>query len=175
MRVRLTLDADGRLEVTAAPLPPRPEVLGYTLSDRPVSSADPLRYHKTARRAFVDGELDRLRNATGCDEVLFVNERGELTEGSWTNLFVRRGGMLLTPPVACGLLDGTLRRELLETRLGEVVEAVLRPADLDSADEVLLGNSVRGLLPALPVPCVAGAPGRGPAQKPRAISRTKSL
>jgi para-aminobenzoate synthetase / 4-amino-4-deoxychorismate lyase len=57
---------------------------------------------------------------------------------------------LLTPPVACGLLDGTLRQELLATRPDEVAEAVLRPNDLADADAVLLDNSVRGLMPARP-------------------------
>lgn len=148
MRVRLTLDVDGRIDVVAGPLTSLPAVLQYALSDRPVSSADPLRYHKTTRRAGYESELARLRAETGCDEVLFVNEHGELTEGCWTNLFVQRGDLLLTPPVACGLLDGTLRRELLDTRPEDVVESVLRPDDLDGTDAVLLGNSVRGLMPA---------------------------
>ena len=78
--------------------------------------------------------------------MLFRNERGELTEGAWTNLFVRRGGRLLTPKVSCGLLDGTLRRELLET--GAAEEAVLHLEDLAAAEAVLFGNSVRGLMPA---------------------------
>jgi para-aminobenzoate synthetase/4-amino-4-deoxychorismate lyase len=103
---------------------------------------------KTTRRSFYEGELARLGGATGCDEVLFLNERGELTEGVWTNLFVRCGGPLLTPPVARGLLDGTLRQELLATRPDEVAEALLRPSDLADAEAVLLGNSVRGLMPA---------------------------
>ncbi len=98
------------------------------------------------------GERRWSRNSTDqSNSVLFVNEHGELTEGCWTNLFVQRGDLLLTPPVACGLLDGTLRRELLDTRPEDVVESVLRPDDLDGADAVLLGNSVRGLMPARPV------------------------
>ena len=151
MRVRLLLDEDGEPGLTAEPLAPAPPVLRWARSDRPASSRDPFRYHKTTRRDLYDTELARLRAATGCDEVVFVNERGELTEGSWTNLFVRRGRHFLTPPVASGLLGGTLRAELLASRPGECVEAVLRPADLADADEVLLGNSVRGLMPALPV------------------------
>ena len=83
--------------------------------------------------------------------MLFLNDRGELTEGSRTNLFVERGGRLLTPPVSCGLLNGTLRQELLDTRPGEVVEAVLRPEDLASAERIYLGNSVRGLVAARPL------------------------
>ena len=93
----------------------------------------------------LDGERERLAAETGCEEVLFVNERGELTEGSYTSIFVERNSMLMTPPLACGLLDGTLRRELLESEGNRVVERVLYPVDLDTADAVWLGNSVRGL------------------------------
>jgi para-aminobenzoate synthetase/4-amino-4-deoxychorismate lyase len=160
-RVRLMLDEDGEITVSVQPLRPLAEPLCYAVSDRPVSSGDRFLYHKTTRRGFYDEELARMRAATDCDEVLFVNERGELTEGSWTNLFVRRGRKLLTPPVACGLLDGTLRRELLETRPGEVEEAVLRRQDLARAEAVFLGNSVRGLLRAHPAAPSALAPGGG--------------
>lgn len=152
-RVRLLLGRDGAVSVTATAIPaPDPEsVLRYALSDRPVDSGDPHRRHKTTRRAMLDDERERLAAATGCDEALFVNERGELTEGSYTNLFVERGGRLLTPPLSCGLLDGTLRRELLESPDGRVSERVLHPRDLADADAVFLGNSVRGLLRARPV------------------------
>jgi para-aminobenzoate synthetase / 4-amino-4-deoxychorismate lyase len=155
-RVRLVLSENGEIVITAEPLRLLPAaVLRYVISDRPVCSDDPLVYHKTTRRAFYEAELSRLCTLHGCDEVLFVNERGELTEGSWTNLFVKRDGKLLTPPVACGLLSGTLRCELLETRPEEVEEAMLRPQDLAQAEAVLLGNSVRGLMAA--VGCEAGA------------------
>ena len=80
------------------------------------------------------------------------DRRGELTEGSFTNLFIERDGRLLTPPVSCGLLDGTLRRELIEDPGTPVEERVLGPEDLESADRVLLGNSVRGLVPGRPRP-----------------------
>lgn len=151
MRVRLLLDEDGEATITATPLPAGPPpVLRYAVSDRPVSSRDPFLYHKTTRRAAYDAELARLSARTGCSEALFVNERGELTEGAWTNLFIRRGDRLLTPPVSCGLLDGTLRSDLLQRRPDSVLQRVLRPEDLATADEVLLGNSVRGLMRALP-------------------------
>ena len=152
MRVRLTLGEEGDLEIETTPLPKTEAnaVLRYALSDRPIDRASPFFFHKTTRRTFYDGELARLRAATGCDEVILVNERGELTEGTRTNLFVELGGHILTPPVACGLLDGTLRRELLESSELPVEESVLRPEDLRRANRVLLGNSVRGLVPAVP-------------------------
>lgn len=152
MRVRLLLDEDGELTVTSEPLPDRADTalhlpLRWRFATQPVSSADPFLYHKTSRRALYDDELARAR-ADGFDEVLFRNEFGELTEGAWSNLFVRRGGRLLTPPVRCGLLDGTLRQELLAT--GAIEEAVLRTEDLAGAEAVLFGNSVRSLMPAVP-------------------------
>ncbi|MBK8173798.1 MAG: aminodeoxychorismate synthase component I [Rhodospirillales bacterium] len=158
-RVRLVLDEDGEISVESAPLLPRSSMLRYALAGRPVFTRDPLLYHKTTRRDAYDEELKQRRAECACDEVLFVNERGELTEGTWTNLFVRRDGRLLTPPVSCGLLDGTLRRALLDAGDGTVVEAVLYPEDLAGADAVLLGNSVRGLMPARPSsPSSSGIP-----------------
>ncbi|MBK8210700.1 MAG: aminodeoxychorismate synthase component I [Rhodospirillales bacterium] len=146
MRVRLLLDEDGEASVTTQPLPQScDKALRWRFATQAVSMRDPFLYHKTTRRPLYDAELAGAR-AAGCDEVLFCNERGELTEGAWTNLFVRRAGRLLTPPVACGLLDGTLRRELLDT--GAAEEAVLRAEELKDAEAVLFGNSVRGLMPA---------------------------
>lgn len=78
--------------------------------------------------------------------MLFRNERGELTEGARSNIFIRRGGLLLTPPLAAGLLPGVLRAELLAQ--GQAREATLTPDDLKG--EVWLGNSLRGLIPAKP-------------------------
>ena len=151
-RIRLLLDQGGGPGVTATAitLPDPPPAVRYAMAARPIDSRDPHRYHKTTRREMLDEECARLATETGCDEVLFINERGELTEGSYTNLFVEKGGWLLTPPLSCGLLDGTLRRELLETG-DQVEERVLYPRDLDEADAVWLGNSVRGLQPAQPV------------------------
>ncbi|NJO67551.1 MAG: aminodeoxychorismate synthase component I, partial [Rhodospirillales bacterium] len=106
-RVRLLIDEDGTISLTAAPLSVLPPVLRFALSPRPASSRDPMRYHKTTQRTLYEAELARQTAETGCHEVLFVNEHGELTEGAWTNLFLRRGDRLLTPPARCGLLIGT--------------------------------------------------------------------
>jgi branched-subunit amino acid aminotransferase/4-amino-4-deoxychorismate lyase len=75
-----------------------------------------------------------------------MNERGEITEGCRTNVFAEIDGVLVTPPVSCGLLDGCLRRELVDE--GRCREAILTPGDLQRADALYVGNSLRGLIPA---------------------------
>lgn len=143
MRVRLTLDATGPA-VTAVPLPPNPPVFRFALAPERLDSQSLWLMHKTTNRAFYDEPRQRAHAEPGVDEVVFCNERGELTEGSITNLFVERNGILLTPPLSSGLLPGTLRAELLAS--GKAAEQVLTLADLEAAEAIWLGNSVRGLM-----------------------------
>jgi para-aminobenzoate synthetase/4-amino-4-deoxychorismate lyase len=76
---------------------------------------------------------------------VLVRADGLVTEGSWTSVFVEQAdGTLLTPPLALGLLPGVLRRSLIEA--GRAREAELRLEDL--AGGFLIGNAVRGLMPA---------------------------
>ena len=74
-----------------------------------------------------------------------LRDDGLVTEGCFTNIFVERDGLLLTPPVGLGLLPGVLRRHLLDA--GRAIEAELRLADL--AGGFFIGNALRGLMPAL--------------------------
>jgi para-aminobenzoate synthetase/4-amino-4-deoxychorismate lyase len=142
LRVRLTLDEAGRHEATAATLEANPSLWTYVIADTRVISTDLLQQHKTNWRALYDSE------AGLADEVLFCNERGELAEGARSNIFVERAGMLLTPPLSAGALDGRLRAELVAT--GKAREAVLMPADLTNAN-VYCGNSLRGLIRVVPL------------------------
>jgi para-aminobenzoate synthetase / 4-amino-4-deoxychorismate lyase len=148
LRIRLVLDERGVFTCTTAPIGGAPLRWSYVLSPHRVNSSDKLLRHKTTWREFYDSERARLAEATGCDEAIFLNERDELTEGSRTNIFLRRGGKLFTPQLSCGLLDGVLRRELIES--GQCSETILTRDDLVVADEVLLGNSLRGLIRATP-------------------------
>lgn len=143
MRVRLTLSESG-VEVTAVPLPPNPEKFRFIIAGETLDSTSVWLAHKTTNRAFYDSPRLAAHDRFGVDEVVFLNERGELTEGSITNLFIERGGKLLTPALSSGLLPGTLRAELIET--GKAQEAILTLADLHDADAIFLGNSVRGLI-----------------------------
>jgi para-aminobenzoate synthetase/4-amino-4-deoxychorismate lyase len=146
LRVRLMLDEKGRFVASAEPLGSNPAFWKFTISPERVDSSDVLLRHKTDWRDLYEREHARVAR-DGIDEVLFVNERGELTEGSRTNLFVRKDGRLVTPPPSCGLLNGILRSKLLES--GACVEDIVYPHDLDTAGEIFLGSSLRGLIPAV--------------------------
>ena len=163
LRVRLLLDEKGGLKIAATPQPPQQpgQRMRFVLSPTRLTSADPFLYHKTTRRELYDREWQHFNETVGADEVLYLNERGELTEGSRTTIFVEREGKLVTPPLAAGLLPGTLRAELLAT--GLAVEASLCPSDLSSPAPggrppvVWLGNSVRGLVRAEPLVATASS------------------
>ncbi|TYC67996.1 aminodeoxychorismate synthase component I [Stappia sp. BW2] len=145
-RVRLLLSADGGVSVTSVELPaPAPEaVFNLIIARETTHSADRFLFHKTTNRAFYDETRERYQAETGCQEVLFVNENGYLTEGSYTTLFVKQNGKLLTPALQHGLLPGTFRAGLLECGLAS--EADLTLQDLQEAEDVYVGNSVRGLI-----------------------------
>jgi para-aminobenzoate synthetase/4-amino-4-deoxychorismate lyase len=146
--VRLLLAEDGGITVTSTPieLPTRDTVWRFVISDQRLDEKDPFFYHKTTRRQFYDREMERQKALSGCDEVVFLNKKGELTEGTRTNLFIEIDGRLFTPALTCGLLPGTLREELLDLPRAAASEAILTPQDLRDADRVYLGNSVRGLI-----------------------------
>ncbi|MBB3912154.1 para-aminobenzoate synthetase/4-amino-4-deoxychorismate lyase [Sphingomonas desiccabilis] len=138
-RVRLLLSPTGAIAIEAGPLPPAPsEPVSVALVPLPVSPADFRLRYKTSDRAIYDGA----RQGTGCFDVAFVAPDGQVTEGSFTSVFVERDGLLHTPPLSAGLLPGVLRAELLGA--GRAVEAVVRPADL--AQGFYVGNAVRGLI-----------------------------
>ena len=150
-RVRLLLNAAGYVTLTSVAMaaPPEPATMRYAISEHRIDRRDVFLFHKTTIRQLYDGEHARYADLYGCDEVLFLNERGELAEGSRTNIFIARDGVLVTPPLESGLLPGTLRAELLGS--GEAREAILFPRDLEAGNEVYLGNSVRGLVRAEPM------------------------
>ncbi len=134
---------------TAAPLGPDAQQWRYAVSPKRVLSSDVLQQHKTGWRDLYESEHARLAREAGCDEVLFLNEKGELAEGARSTLFVEIAGVLYTPPLGSGILDGCLRRALIDS--GKCLERRLTPEDLARADRVFFGNSLRGLNPAAAV------------------------
>jgi branched-chain amino acid aminotransferase len=86
----------------------------------------------------------------GAEDALLLNDRGELTEATTSNLWIVRDGMVQTPPVEAGILQGITRTFLLNILRQRNIpheEVVLRPVDLGSAQEAFLSSSVRLLMP----------------------------
>lgn len=141
-KVRVLLEPDGSIILTSQPIittDRAAHVARIAISQQRVDSSDPFRYHKTTRRALYD---EQFQAHPGCYDVIFQNERNEVTEGSYNTIVIARNGELLTPALDCGLLPGVLREELLE--VGAIREAVLTLNDLQTADTIWLVNSVRG-------------------------------
>lgn len=104
----------------------------------------------------------------GFDEVVLLNERGEVSECTAANVFCVRGGKVQTPPLESGCLEGITRSILLEIgpRIGiSCAEATLRPQDLYAADEVFISSTNRNLLP------VGEIAGHGYANAPGPVTR----
>jgi para-aminobenzoate synthetase/4-amino-4-deoxychorismate lyase len=142
-RVRLTLDPRGQIALTNSPIAPNSSECKVTIARERTASTDVFLRHKTTHRPLYD-RLFAAAQQSGFDEVLFRNERDEVTEGAISNIFVRIEGRLYTPPLASGVLPGVFRRHLLEA-VPRAEERILTLADLRSADELYLCNSVRGL------------------------------
>jgi len=137
-KVRLLLFNDGRIGCESAPIAEPALDATAAFATVAVDSADAFLYHKTSWRGVYAGELARRPDLA---EVIFLNERGEATEGSSSNVVALLDGELLTPPISSGLLPGVFRGELLA--LGSIRERVLTRRDLESAEQLYLINSVR--------------------------------
>ncbi len=147
LRLRLALDKDGAINITQAEMPnhdkSNPAPITCVISKATLSSDEVFLRYKTTKRKLYDEEFRIYNDKIGAGEVIYFNEKDELCEGSRTNIFLEINGKLVTPPLSCGLLPGTLRARLLEK--GVVEEKVLTLSDLKSANKIYLGNSVRGM------------------------------
>ena len=142
-RIRLLVNPDGAATLTPTPFAPTQPTGRVRISAERTLSTDIFLRHKTTRRTLYDQAYQQAL-VTGYDEVLFLNERDELTEGAISNLFLRIGNVLLTPPLASGVLPGIYRQHVLET-YPNAKEKVLTLEDLHTADAILICNSLRGI------------------------------
>lgn len=145
LRVRLVMTYRGKMEVTATPFEPVSEgtVWRLKVARTKLQSEDSLFRHKTTRREPYEAARAEFTKEEA-DEVILLNERGEVCEGTITNLFAEADdGMLLTPPLTSGLLPGVLRAELIRERKAR--GEVLKLEDLRRR-KLFVGNSLRGLI-----------------------------
>jgi para-aminobenzoate synthetase/4-amino-4-deoxychorismate lyase len=144
-RVRLTLAHDGQYRIDLAEMTDDGAPCHVVLADERLDADDYLLRHKTSARSLYDRALARLAAHPDVFDAIFLNTRGEVCEGARSNVFIERGGVLLTPPLSCGLLPGVMRRHLLES--GRALECVLTLDDLLNAPAIHMANALRGLIP----------------------------
>lgn len=146
LRVRVALDAGGAINVTAqayAPLSPD-TIWRVAIARTRLDKNDPLLHHKTTRRQIYDAARAEF-SRDDIDEVILLNNEGRVCEGTITSVFMDHGATCCaTPALDCGLLPGILREELIAG--GIVHEAELTEDDLRKAKNILVGNSLRGLI-----------------------------
>lgn len=145
-KVRLKLASNGQLECEAIQI--QVEAFSTTLnlialSSVRTNSCNQMCYHKTTERALYDW-ASRFAQENGYADIIFLNEREEITEGATSNIFVEQAGHLFTSPVHCGLLNGIYRQHLLEKN-PEIQEKVLYLNNLVEAEKIYICNAVRGL------------------------------
>ncbi len=144
-RLRLAIDQAGAIAIQSAPLTPLTQAVRVLLA-ADASAADGLFLrHKSSVRSRYDAAW-RDAEAHGAFDTLFFNERGELTEGGRSNVFVQIDGQWLTPALACGVLPGIMRGVLLEE--WDAREALITRAMLAGATQIVVCNALRGALTA---------------------------
>lgn len=149
-RIRLLLNFRGELEFQVFPLGKNgwgTDSAKVKLSVEHTSSEDIFLQHKTTRREFYNEQFHKALDE-GCDEVIFTNERGEISEGAISNIFIQaQDNSWYTPPLSSGLLPGIWRAATMKKLKAK--EKVLYIADLKNAKQIIIGNSVRGGILAL--------------------------
>lgn len=145
--LKLVLSFSGEATLAASALVPWPQPVSVLLAPQPTVSDDLFLRHKTSLRARYD-QAWRSAQEQGAFDMLFHNEKGELTEGGRSNVFLRLDGQWLTPPLEAGLLPGVMRGVLLDDPRWRAREARLTIADLHRAEQVVVCNALRGAMPA---------------------------
>ena len=145
LRCRLTLRFDGKINITTAPLILNSTTWILGLSETILSSSDPWLLHKSSNRGLYDAERANLPH--GIDEFIYLNERNEVCEGTITNIFVKKAGQWITPPLSSGCLPGVLRRKKIED--GSCKVKIVTFSDLHDAEKIIVGNALRGEIEAV--------------------------
>ncbi len=142
-KVRLTLDKFGKVQLSHEPIVLTHDIGKIAIAEVRTNSNDKFFYHKTTRRQIYD-KASQLAKQLGLADFIFLNERGEVSEGAISNIFVEKAGRLYTPPISAGILAGVYRAHVLETH-SHASERVLEVQDLRDAERIWICNAVRGM------------------------------
>jgi len=141
-RLRLLLDHQGKVTLSATPLAPLPSRPLVALAPQRLPVDSTWLRHKTTYRPWFDAATAWLAQHPDYFDLIFFNEHNQLCEGSRSNVYLLLDGLWYTPPVACGLLPGVQREQILAS--GQALERCLTQADLARAQGVKLSNALRG-------------------------------
>ena len=142
-RLKLSLAHDGAFRVECALLAQIAQPVRLLLAPEATGASDLFLRHKTSIRTRYDAAW-RAAEAQGAFDMLFFNERGELTEGGRCNVFVKLDGRWWTPPLACGVLPGVMRSVLLADPAWNAGEQVVTRAMLARFEDIMVCNALRG-------------------------------
>ncbi len=146
-RLRLALQADGACVIQTASLSAMAEPVKILLAQTTTDAGDIFLRHKTTIRTGYDAAW-RAAEQQGAFDQLFCNEQGQVTEGGRSTVFIKLNGRWYTPPLSAGVLPGVMRAVLLEDPAWNAEEKTLTLSDLRNAEEVIVCNALRGVLPA---------------------------
>jgi len=142
-RLRLAMNSAGAFAVQTGALAPLQEPVRILLADEATDSSDLFLRHKSTVRERYDAAW-KAADAQGAFDKLFFNERGELTEGGRSNVFLRMEGMWITPPLSTGILPGVMRAVIIDAWGAQ--ERIVTRDMLLAAEEIVVCNSLRGAM-----------------------------
>lgn len=141
IKLKISLDKWGNITTEKEKLELPPKEIIVNIAPKRINSNNEFQYFKTTERKSYDSAM-RKNKKSGIFESIFLNERSEIAEGAFTNVFIKESDWLITPPLRAGILNGVHRNFLLATNKN-VEERTLTISDLIYADEIILVNSVR--------------------------------
>ena len=142
-RVRMFLQRAGEIKLSYSEIKESKGVKKVRFSDKKVCSKDIFLFHKTTKRDLYDKEYARW-SKKGYFDIIFLNEKNQVTEGAISNIIIKKAGFYYTPRLECGLLNGVYRRFLFKKDM-PIRERILYKKDIKEADEVYMVNSVSGM------------------------------
>ena len=147
LRLRISLNSDGAFTAQLAPLETWTNPVPFAIYPEPMPSTNPMLAHKTSMRATYNRALAQAK-AEGLFDYLFVNERGEITEGARSCILLQLDGAWYTPPLASGVLPSVARTLALRNSDKKISQQILTLSDMRRAEQILLGNALYGWQPA---------------------------
>ncbi|PRC94463.1 chorismate-binding protein [Solimicrobium silvestre] len=146
-RLKLSVDGTGQIQIQSAVLAPLTMPVKVLFASAQQQTQNLWLQHKTTQRAEYD-QAWQMAESQGAFDMLFCNERGELTEGGRTNLLVKIDGRWITPPLSAGVLPGVMRSVLMDDPAWALTERSISVELLMNAEEIAVCNALRGVLTA---------------------------